>query len=150
MADQRRQHVVVERPQVTGDSKLKKEFIETEQVPDTTYAHFKNWLDSIAADKPEACNNPPDLGAAAIATVILGAKSYRDGKVFFVDADKKTYSDKDPGWAKSWETLSSKRGQPMQVAGWKAGDTGSKLEEPDYMALGGPWVDGVAPEERKK
>jgi predicted dehydrogenase len=141
---------VPERPQVTGDSKLKKEFIETEQVPDTTYAHFKNWLDAIAADKPEACNNPPDLGAAAIATVILGAKSYRDGKVFFVDAEKKTYSDKDPGWAKGWETLSAKRGQPMQVAGWTAGDTGSKLEEPDYMSLGGPWVDGVAPEERKK
>jgi hypothetical protein len=38
----------------------------------------------------------------------------------------------------------------MQVAGWTAGDTGSKLEEPDYMSLGGPWVDGVAPEERKK
>ena len=33
---------------------------------------------------------------------------------------------------------------------WKGGDIGSTLEEPDYMALGGPWVDGVAPEDRKK
>jgi predicted dehydrogenase len=141
---------IPERPQVTGDSKLKKETIEVAEVKDTTYAHFKNWLEAIRADKPELCNNTPALGAAAIATVILGAKSYRDGKVFFVDGDKKTYSDVDPGWAKGWEELSHKRAKPMQVAGWKGGDIGSTLEEPDYMALGGPWVDGVAPEDRKK
>ena len=73
-----------------------------------------------------------------------------DGFVVFVDGEKKTYTDKDPGWAKGWEELSAKRGQPHHVAGWTGGDTGSKLEEPDYMALGGPWVDGVPPEERKK
>ncbi len=141
---------VPERPQVTGDSKLKKETIEVAEVKDTTYAHFKNWLEAIRADKPELCNNTPALGAAAIATVILGAKSYRDGKVFFVDGDKKSYSDIDPGWAKGWEELSHKRAKPKQVPGWKGGDIGSTLEEPDYMALGGPWVDGVAPEDRKK
>ena len=138
-----------ERPQVTHDSKLKKERIEVGEVKDTTYAHFKNWLEAIRADKPAACNNPPDLGAAAIVTVILGAKSYRDGKVFFFDPEKQTYSDVDPGWAKSWETVSHARGKAKHVPGWKAGDYGSTLEEPDYMALGGPWVNGQAPEDRK-
>jgi len=39
-----------------------------------------------------------------------------------------------------------KRSRPN--VGWKANDYGSVLEEPDYMKLGGPWIDGKAPEDQ--
>ncbi len=115
-------------------------------VPDTTYMHFKNWLAAMEAGKPEMCNNTPELGAAAVTTVILGATSYRQGKVFHFDGQTRTISDGDASWAKRWEALSKSRGKPMQVPGWKAGDTGSTLQSPEYMSLGGPWKNGVPPE----
>ncbi|MFM8494999.1 MAG: Gfo/Idh/MocA family protein, partial [Planctomycetia bacterium] len=74
---------VAERPQVTFNADIKDEMIKTDLTEetlkknDTTYLHFKNWLDAMAAGKPEMCNNTPDLGAAAVVTVILGAMSYR-------------------------------------------------------------------------
>ena len=61
---------VPERPQVTRDSKLKAERITTETIPNTTYAHFKNWVDAMVADDPSAVNNDPYLGAAAILSLI--------------------------------------------------------------------------------
>ena len=91
------------------------------------------------------CNNPPDLGAAAIAVVILGAQSYRNGEVYFIDKENRTIGTKDPGWAKQWESISASRGEPKHIPGWKAGDFGSKLIEPEYMNLAGPWVDGKEP-----
>ena len=119
---------------------------------DTTYLHFKNWLAAMAAGKPEMCNNTPELGAAAVTTVILGAQSYRQGKVFHFDAAAGSYKDGDASWAAKWEELSKQRAKPTQVPGWKAGDTGSVLKPPAYMNLGGPWVDGKdpAPPEEKK
>jgi hypothetical protein len=102
----------------------------------------------MVAEDPNQCNNDPLLGAAAITTVLLGAKSYREGKVYFFDSDKLEVRDGDPSWAKSWEDRSHARGKPSHIAGWKAGDTGSLLEEPDYMKLAGPWIDGIAPEKR--
>ena len=137
---------VPERPQVTRNSKLKEERIPVGQVKDTTYAHFKNWIEAMVANDPAKVNNDPELGAAAITTVILGAKSYRDGKAFFVDPETYAVSDQDPGWAKSWESRSHERGKPNHISGWKAGDAGSLLEEPEYMKLGGPWKDGKPPE----
>ena len=138
---------VPERPQVTRNSKLKEERIPVGQVKDTSYEHFKNWIEAMVAGDPSKVNNDPALGAAAITTVILGAKSYREGKAFFVDPESLTVSEKDPGWAKGWEGRSHDRGKPNHIAGWKAGDAGSLLEEPEYMKLGGPWVNGKAPEE---
>ncbi|MGC1273164.1 MAG: Gfo/Idh/MocA family oxidoreductase [Planctomycetaceae bacterium] len=135
-----------ERPQVTGNSKLQPERISVETVKDTTDAHFRNWLDAIAANDPSLCNNGPDLGAAAIAVVILGAQSYREGKVFHFDPETKTIANGDGSWAKRWEALSAKRASPKHIPGWKAGDYGSTLEEPDYMKLAGPWIDGKPPE----
>jgi hypothetical protein len=136
---------IPERPQVTRNSKLKDERLQTEMVKDTTYAHFKNWLEAMYADDPSMCNNDPLLGAAAITTVILGAQSYREGKVFFFDDENYTVSDSNPSWAKNWEKMSEQRSKPHHIAGWKGGDTGSVLEEPDYMKLAGPWVDGKEP-----
>ena len=48
-------------------------------------------------------------------------------------------------WAAGWEAKSKQRAKPSHVAGWKAGDHGSILEEPDYMSLAGPWIDGKPP-----
>ena len=137
-----------ERPQVTGIGSLKrytKERIEVGEVKDTTYAHFKNWLGAIQANQQDACNNPPDLGAAAVIAVILGAQSYREGKVFFWDDQKRQPTDVDHGWADQWTALSKQRGSARHVPGWKAGDAGSTLEAPEWQSLEGPWIDGKDP-----
>jgi predicted dehydrogenase len=136
---------VAERPQVTHVRGNDDERISTSPVPDTTKAHFANWLDSIEAGEPMMCNNPPDLGAAAIAVVILGAQSYRNGEVYFINQETREISTKDPGWANQWEKLSDARADVRHIPGWKAGDYGSKLTEPEYMDLAGPWVDGKDP-----
>ncbi|MCR9202746.1 MAG: Gfo/Idh/MocA family oxidoreductase [Planctomycetaceae bacterium] len=136
---------IPERPQVTRDSKAKQETISTGQVEDTTYAHFSNWVDALEANDPSMCNNDPALGAAAITTVILGAKSYREGKVFHFDDENLTFGEGNGDWAAQWEQRSAKRGKPNHIPGWSAGDKGSVLEEPDYMKLAGPWKNGVEP-----
>ncbi|TWT83306.1 1,5-anhydro-D-fructose reductase [Planctomycetes bacterium CA13] len=136
---------VPERPQVTHQRDYKDERISTNPVEDTTKAHFANWLDAIEAGNPMMCNNPPDLGAAAIAVVILGAQSYRNGEVYFIDPESREISNKDPGWAKKWEQLSANRSQPQHIPGWKADDFGSTLRDPEYMNLAGPWIDGHEP-----
>ena len=139
---------IPERPQVTRNSKLKKERISTKKVRDTTHAHFKNWVEAMVADDPSMCNNDPLLGAAAITTVILGAKSYREGKVYFFDDEAMTVSEADSSWATNWEKISADRGKAKHIPGWSAGDYGSVLEEPDYMKLAGPWIDGKPPEDQ--
>ncbi len=136
---------IPERPQVTRDSKLKEEVIQAGKVPNTTYAHFKNWIEAMQANDPQMCNNPADLGAAALSTVILGAKSYREGKVYHIDPETLTVHEGGSDWAKKWEKKSQNREKPNHIAGWKAGDHGSLLEEPDYMKLAGPWVNGKDP-----
>lgn len=137
---------VPERPQVTRDSRMKEEHIATAGVNDTTYTHFKNWVDAMIANDPSLCNNDPLLGAAAITTVILGARSYREGQVFHFDSAELAVHKGDSSWAKKWEARSKERGKPSHINGWHAGDTGSLLEEPDYMNLAGPWKDGKPPE----
>lgn len=136
---------IPERPQVTRDSSLKRERISTEEVTDTTYAHFQNWIDAMVANDPAMCNNDPELGAAAITTVILGARSYREGKVFHFDDQTHTIHDGNSSWASQWEEKSRARSKPNHIPGWTAGDHGSLLEEPDYMKLAGPWKDGKDP-----
>lgn len=136
---------VPERPQVTLNSKLKAEEIAVEKVADTTYAHFKNWVEAMVAGDPQMCNNPTDLGAAAIANVILGARSYREGRAFRFDTETYEIVDADGSWSKRWEQVSSERGKPEHIPGWTAGDMGSTLEEPEYMKLAGPWKDGKDP-----
>jgi predicted dehydrogenase len=147
-----------ERPQVTRDSKLKPERIDLPSTalplekdrsghfkPDTTRIHFKNWLDAIRANDPKKCNNPPDLGAAAIVLVTLGVRSYREGKAFHFDSQNLRVLDADKSWSQKWETMSKQRSKPNHIPGWTAGDKGSLLEEPAYMALAGPWKDGQPP-----
>jgi len=82
---------IPERPQVTRDSSLTTERIEAPTVEDDNYTHFENWLAAIQAGDPQMCNNPPDLGAAAVTTVILGAQSYREGIVYYFDPERGPY-----------------------------------------------------------
>jgi len=123
----------------------KEERITTTPVKNTTLAHFENWLDACEAGDPAKCNNTPDLGAAAMAVVNLGAQSYRKGEVYFVDGANRTISTKDPGWAAQWEEMSKARAEARHIPGWTAGDYGSTLREPEYINLGGPWIDGKDP-----
>ena len=64
---------LAERPQVTLDSSIKDETIKSDMKEGslakggTTKLHFQNWLAAMEANDPNACNNPPDLGAAAAA-----------------------------------------------------------------------------------
>lgn len=141
---------IPERPQVTRDSSLKEEIIETEKIGDQTYEHFRNWIAAINAGDPQMCNNPPDLGAAAVTTVILGAQSYRNGMCYYFDRETGPVNafeahQKGASWAQQWERMSANRDQPRHIPGWNAGDYGSTLEEPNYMQLAGPWKDGNPP-----
>jgi predicted dehydrogenase len=136
---------IPERPQITKDSKIVAETFKAKPCPDHDYVHFKNWVDAMQANDPKLVNNDPALGAAAVSTVILGARSYREGKVFLLDP-KTGISNGDGGWAKLWEKRSEERGKPNHIPGWKAGDYGSTIEDQPHMALGGPWKNGQPPQ----
>jgi hypothetical protein len=103
-----------------------------------------NFFECVKLRKRET-NNTPELGYAAIATVNLGTQSYRDGKAYFWDAKAHRATLADSSWAQAWEKRSRARAKPNQIAGWRAGDTGSLLEPPDYQKLAGPWIDGKDP-----
>ena len=134
-----------ERPQVTHDSSIKNKRFEIGKVADSTYEHQKNFVECCQAETPDKVNCSPELGAAAIVTVSLGARSYREGKVFHFDPETNTVSEGNADWAKKWEKISHERGKPHHIAGWNAGDKGSTLVEPDYQHLEGPWIDGRDP-----
>ncbi len=137
---------VSERPEVHHDSKIMKGYsIAVDKVDDTTYHHQKNFVDCCLNNMPDKVNCPPDLGAAAIVTVNLGSRSYREGKVFHFDPQTQTVSDGDASWANRWETMSENRSKPNHIAGWKAGDKGSLLIDPPYQKLEGPWIEGRDP-----
>ena len=137
---------VPESKQILGEEVAPKRIEVEPTVENTTTAHFANWLEAIDANDQQMCNNPPDLGAAAIVVVNLGARSYREGKVFHFDPESMKVSDGDGSWAAKWEKMSMSSAKPNHIPGWTAGDSGSTLEEPDYMKLGGPWVGGKPPE----
>lgn len=133
-----------ERPQVTGNSKSKRERFEASSGDSYNIAHFDNFLEAIAQDDPNRVHNDPVLGAAAVMVVNLAVRSYREGSVFQIDRNGKI-SGGDPSWAKRWESMSDRGTDPHHVPGWHAGDTGSKLVPFDYQRLAGPWTDGTDP-----
>jgi hypothetical protein len=112
-----------------------------------TEALWLNFLKCCKERNRETLSTP-ELGAAAFTTVAMGVQSYRQGKVFFWDKEARKPVVADDTWSKRWEERSKKHGKPNQVAGWKAGETGSLLEPPDYQKLGGPWTDGKDPADR--
>lgn len=136
---------VAERPQVTLNGRIKNERIELGPVADTSFLHFQNFVDAVAAGKPELVNCSPELATPAMVIVKLGALSYRKGKVFHFDRDTMAVSDGNSSWSMGWEALSSQGGPARHVRGWKAGDTGSLLHPEEYQKLAGPWTNGVDP-----
>ena len=99
---------VAERPQVTLNSKIKDERIELGPVEDTSYLHFKNFCDAVAAGSP-TWSTARRSSHAAMVIVKLGALSHREGKVFHFDRDTMTVSDGNPGWASMWEEVDARR-----------------------------------------
>jgi hypothetical protein len=141
--------VIPEPSNVTG-SELGPARVEVQPViENSSKVHFQNWLDAIRKGDPRECANTPDLGAAAIVVVNLGARSYRDGKVFHFDDETMTVSDGDSSWANGWEEMSKRRSRPKHISGWRAGNRGSLLDEPGHQQLEGPWINGVPPEKRR-
>jgi predicted dehydrogenase len=111
-----------------------------------TAALWQDFLNKVR-DRNRETLCPPELGAAAFTTVAMGVQSYRQGQVLFWDKNRRQAVLADGSWAKNWEERSHQRGKPHQIIGWKAGDTGSVLEPPEYMKLAGPWVNGKDPAE---
>lgn len=120
------------------------ELFNPEQPKEDTRALWEHFLGCVRSKNQETLCTA-DLGYAAIATVNLGVDSYRFGKAYFMDPASGKITDKDPGWSKQWEKVSHGRGEPKQVQGWTAGDTGSKLVPPAYQKLEGDWKDGQDP-----
>lgn len=112
-----------------------------------TYALWENFLECVKSANRDTLSTP-ELGAAAFTTVNMGVQSYRQGKVLFWDDDKKKAVEADASWASNLEARSKKRGKPNQVIGWKAGNTGSTVAQPDYQHLEGPWIDGKDPADK--
>ncbi len=85
-------------------------------------------------------------GYAAITTVNLGVRSYREGKAFYFDPETGQISEADSSWSKNWEKMSQARALPRHIQGWNADPTqGSLLYPKDYQKLEGDWVNGVDP-----
>ena len=136
---------VAERSQVTLNSKIKSERIEVGGVEDNHFAHFENFCQAAIAGKPELVKCDPELGAAAMVVVKLGARSYREGKVFHYNPETHQISDGNADWARQWEARSQSGAPARHIAGWSAGDTGSTLQPNEFQHLEGDWIDGVDP-----
>ncbi len=118
--------------------------VDVDPKTDLTYNLWKNYLDCVAKGE-QGTLSTPELGAAAFTTVNMGVLSHRTDKVLYWDKAARKPVDGDGTFSASWEKRSKQRGKPNQVPGWTAGDTGSTLKPPEYMKLGGPWIDGKDP-----
>ncbi|MDZ4781493.1 MAG: Gfo/Idh/MocA family oxidoreductase [Planctomycetia bacterium] len=137
--------LVAERPQATHDRSFQSERIEIGTLEDSSLTHFDNFVEAARAGDPQKVNCSPELGAAAMTVVKLGAMSYRQGKVFHFDRDTMTISDGNSSWADRWEKMSHDRSKPVHIPGWNAGERGSQLYPKAYQELGGPWTNDVDP-----
>ena len=118
-----------------------------EQPVDDTRALWNHYIECVRSRNQETLCTA-ETGYAAIATVNLGVKSYREGHAYFFDKDTGKVSVADESWANKWEKISHERGKPNQVMGWHAGTEGSLLHAPDYQKLEGDWVGGKDPAEK--
>jgi predicted dehydrogenase len=133
-----------ERTQVTRSDKYDKVHVEAPQPDDETLAHWENFLEAVAKGDLQACNNPPELGAAAATTVAMGAESYRNGVVYEWDAAAAKTVPSSPAYAGEWEKMSKKRSAPPHVPGWAPLDKDpmfSRQIPPEHQKLEGPWPD---------
>ncbi len=111
---------------------------------DDTRALWDHFIECLRSRNPETLC-PAELGYAAITTVNMGVKSYREGKALFFDKATGEVSEADPSWAARWEERSELRGKPNQIIGWHAGLEGSELVPEPYQKLEGDWINGKDP-----
>jgi predicted dehydrogenase len=133
-----------ERPQITGTYRWEGEHVTVPRPQDDTQAHWENFLEAIHQGNPRLCNNPPDLGAAATVIALLGAASYRQGKVYEWDSGSRQYKESGPDYAAQWEKLSQDRALPRQIPGWNPQEKDpnfSRQQAPEWQRLAGPWLD---------
>lgn len=132
------------RYQITRSHDPVNEHVEAPRPDDETRAHWENFLEAIAQGTPEAANNPPDLGAAAAATLAMAAESYRNGRAVEWDAAQGKPIPSGPAYAAMWEEMSKKRSDPRHVPGWAPLDPNpmfSRQVPRDDQKLEGPWPD---------
>jgi len=120
--------------------------VPVEKPRNETEALWSNFLECVRSNNRKTLS-PPELGAAAVATVAMGLQSYRSGQVLFWDRDQRRVVQADGSWASHWEKRSHGWGKPNQIIGWQGGDSGSVVAPPGYMKLAGPWINGKDPAE---
>jgi hypothetical protein len=129
------------------EESVKGEFVDCDAPKGSNVDTELLWLNFLKCVREKNRNtlSTPELGAAAFTTVAMGVQSYKEGKALFWDGEGRKAVPADESWAKRWEEISKKRGQPKQIIGWKGGDNGSHLVPPDYQKLAGPWTNGKDP-----
>lgn len=110
------------------------EIVNVESPRNDTESLWENFLECLRQKQPSTFS-PPDLAAAAATFTAMAEKSYRTGKAYFWDRERRVATDANAGWAERWEKRSRGRGSPNQVFGWSAGDAGSTLEPPPHQTL---------------
>ncbi|MBX9627620.1 MAG: Gfo/Idh/MocA family oxidoreductase [Gemmataceae bacterium] len=120
------------------------EVVAVEPPRNETEALWENFLGCVRDRRPGTFS-PPDLGAAAVAVAALAEQSYRTGRAWYWDKDRRAVAASDAAWAERWEKRSAARGKPGQVFGWSGGDAGSVVEGPDWQRFAGRWTAGNAP-----
>ncbi len=100
------------------------EFVPVEPPRNETEALWRNFLDCCRR-RDRATLSPPELGAAAVAVVALAQQSYRDGRAYFWDHERRQAVPADATWAAKWEQRSRSR-------------SAKHLQPPEYMHLEGP------------
>ena len=122
-------------------SRLEKPLEPTETVavesprndPEALWEHF---LECVRSRRP-ATFSPPDLAATAVAFAAMAEQSYRTGRAYFWDRERRAITEANATWSERWEKRSRGRGPANQVFGWSAGDAGSTLEPPPHQSLAG-------------
>ncbi len=143
-----------ERPQITQDFDVEPKHVEAARPEDETYAHWENFIEAVFQGDPARCNNPPDLGAAAVVVACLGAESYRRGQVLEWDAATGKAAPSSPAFAESWEAMSKGHAAPRHVPGWspvRKDPAFSRQAAPKYQKLAGSWPnENTDPAEQNK
>jgi len=146
-----KQEKLSNRPAPPGANQTKAEegveHVRVEPPRDDTRAFWQHFLECVRSRNPETLCTA-DTGYAAIATVNMGVRSYREGKALLFDKGTGEVCEADTSWARRWEERSKLRGKPNQVIGWHAGTEGSLLEPPAYQKLEGDWIDDKDPAEK--
>ncbi|MGE0610297.1 MAG: Gfo/Idh/MocA family protein [Pirellulales bacterium] len=140
--------VLPQRPQVTRIRDAQKRHVSALRPSDETRAHWENFLTAVVEDNPARCHNTPELGAAAVITVQLGAECYRQGRVLEWDAGENRAIASSSDYARQQSRRSQERAAPSQITGWQppADNPFFGRQRPeDYQKLAGPWQDGIDP-----